>query len=573
MATSGSINTPYANFSRFYLRWQVSRQDIANNRTKVNWQVGLTVTSNAWWGLNAVRVNSVHIDGGGSLGSGTWSNISGNRDHQLLSGSKWVSHNSDGTKSFGANVSGWLWDEGTKTASGSWALPTIPRNSQVSTNKTSYTLGEAIGINTNRKSSSFTHRIRIRRNNSSGTLIKEINSVGASTTWTPSPAEITQMQNMIPNSNSLTLYIESYNNQVKQASSVTRTLTLTDANPTFENFTFKDIDATTVGITGNDQILVKGKSTLEVTVPAADKMTANKGASEKHYTFSYDGTTKQETYDDSNDVDTTFTPIVSTGTRTIIVRAFDSRNNSTTVSKDVTVYDYTEPVINTSVERQNNFETDTTIKISGRYDILKIGEDNKNELTEDSLEYRYQEDGEDWGSWTPVAFTVDDEEGTFDTDDFVLALDNQKKFNFEFRIADKFGQVITTNFVDVGTPIMFIGQNGGDTAIGINKMPENGALDVAGDIYSNGEKLVTGTTATLVSPDWAAIPGGGSRNIGTVASPASASVAFASHAQAYSGWPNITYSCMKSGSNFVIYARNVSSNTTTPSGSVVVLMV
>jgi hypothetical protein len=38
---------------------------------------------------------------------------------------------------------------------------------------------------------------------------------------------------------------------------------------------------------------------------------------------------------------------------------------------------------------------------------------------------------------------------------------------------------------------MFVGQNNGEASVGINKMPEQGALDVEGDIYSNGNKVVT----------------------------------------------------------------------------------
>src|SRR5690606_34802414 len=141
----------------------------------------------------------------------------------------------DGNKNFAAKLSGWLFGFGDISASGSWDLPTIPRNSQVSTDKTSYTLGEPITIITNRKSTTFTHRIRIRLNNAGGTLLKEINNVGSSTVWTPTSGEIEMMQNAIPNSNTLNLYIESFNNQVGQSTNVTRVQNLTDANPTFSD--------------------------------------------------------------------------------------------------------------------------------------------------------------------------------------------------------------------------------------------------------------------------------------------------------------------------------------------------
>jgi hypothetical protein len=493
-STSGTIYSAYGNGSRFYMTWQRSQADTANNRSLISWQVGLEISSGGWWwGSNSIKIYSIHVDGGASLGSGTWSNISGTGRHQLRSGSKWVTHNSDGTKSFGANMSGWLTGEGNRSASGSWTLPTIPRNSQVTTGSSSYTLGSAIGINTNRKSTSFTHTITLRQNNNSGTLIRQFNSVGASVTWTPTAGEITTMQNLIPTSNRFTLYIRSYNNQVGEASAMTVPLNLADANPTFSDFTFADTDATTTGITGNNQVLVKGKSVLQVDVSSANKMAAIKGASEDRYSFSFGGTSEQASYHATNTVSGTFNDIQTTGNRTIQVTAFDSRNNATSVSKSVTVYDYKEPVINTKLLRENNFGSDTTIQINGTYTPLTIGTP-KNTLTVGSLEYRYKEEYGSFGSWVTRTFTANSTTGTFTSTDTIVSLDNTKKYLFEFRITDSFGTVTTTNSVDVGTPIMFIGKNSGTAAIGINKMPEDGALDVDGDIYSNGSKVSTSDT-------------------------------------------------------------------------------
>lgn len=491
MATSGLVYSAYGNHSRFYLAWQVASQDIANNRSLINWQVGLEIQAGGWyWGSNSVKIYSINIDGSGSLGSGTWSGISGTGQHQLKSGSMWISHAADGTKSFSANLSGWLYGEGNKPASGSWSIPTIPRNSQVTASATSYTLGDAVVINTNRKSSSFTHTITIRMDNASGTVLQTINSVADSTTWTPTSDQITTMQNHIPNSNTLSLYIDQYNNQVKASSNVTVTLNLTEANPTFTTFTYKDSDTTTAGITGNDQVLVKGKSVLEVDISAANKMTAIKGASADHYSIAYDGSSELENYSASATVSASFATIATIGTRTIQVTAYDSRNNATKVSQDVIVYDYAAPVITTTLTRENNFGDNTTVHIEGTYTPLNIGGTNKNSLQTSTLQYRYQEEGGAFGSWVTKTFTANTTAGTFTVTDFVVSLDNTKKYNFEFHVDDKFGTVTTTNSVDVGTPIMFVGQNGGTAAVGINKMPTNGALDIDGDIYANGNKLL-----------------------------------------------------------------------------------
>jgi hypothetical protein len=470
---SATIYSAYDGGTRFYMSWQLASQDIANNRSLIRWQAGIQITGGWWWGSNSIKIYSVHIDGGSSLGSGTWGNISGAGNHQLLSGSKWVTHNSNGTKSFGANLSAWFTPNQNRSASGSWALPTIPRNSQVSTNDSgNWTLGTPINIFTNRKSTSFTHLIRIRQGSSSGTIIHDINNVGASTTWTPTAGQITTMQNMIPNANSLVLNIGSYNHQVGAWSYVNARTYLREANPTFSDFTFEDSDAATAAITGNNQVLVKGKSTLKVDVSSANKMVAIKGASPVRYAMSYEGKSEQVAYHASNTVTASFTNPQQTGNRTVTVTAFDSRNNATSVSKSLTVYDYAAPVINTKLIRENNFGSDTTIQINGTYSPLTIGTP-KNTLTVGSLEYRYKEEYGSFGSWVTRTFTANSTTGTFTSTDTVVSLDNTKKYEFEFRITDSFGTVTTTDSVDVGTPIMFIGENSGTGAIGINKMPEN----------------------------------------------------------------------------------------------------
>lgn len=491
MATSGTILSGYATTSRFYLNWQIATQDIANNRTLINWQAGINIEGGYYWGSNAVRIDGVNINGSGNLGSGTWSNLSGPGNRQLLSGSIWIDHNSDGNKSFGASIAGWFYSDGNRSASGSWALPTIPRNSQVTTNASNYTLGDPVVIYTNRKSDSFSHGITIRQNNAGGTVIKTIYSVGSSYTWTPTAGEITTMEAMIPNSNALTIYINQHNDQVNADSAVAITLNLTAANPTFTTFTYKDSNTAVATITGNDQVLVKGKSTLQVDVIAANKMTAIKSSTASHYAFGFDGTSVQANYSASTTVIGSFANVTTIGNRTILVSAYDSRNNSTTVTQPVTVYDYSVPTIVTTLVRLNNFDTDTTISISGTYSILTIGGTNKNILTTGTLQYRYKEDGGVFGSWVTKTFTANTTAGTFTVTDFVVSLDNTKKYDFEFHIDDKFGTVTTTTFVDVGTPIMFVGKNGSTGAIGVNKMPTNGALDVVGDIYSNGLKVST----------------------------------------------------------------------------------
>lgn len=477
----------------FFIDWQLAGQDVTNNYSAINWQAYFHYNSadaqldNGIAGLSGTRWNN----------GGRVKNFEGRfvtRDVILASGSFNIGHNADGTQ--GISVSGGVsaYQSGRSAGSQWFSLPTIPRNSQV-TSTGSAVLGDPVQISTNRKSSSFTHTITIRMHNSGGTVLQTINSVGDSTTWTPSPAQITQMQNAIPNTNSLTLWIWSHNNQVGQGSETTTRLDITDANPVFNDFTYKD-SSSVATITGDDQVLVKGKSTLEVTVSAGNRMTAQKGASEDYYSFAYDGASNNVSYSTSA-ITSSFTNVDSVGSRAILVTAYDSRTNNTRVAKNVEVYDYVEPNIEIEISREDNFGANVTIETGGDFDLLPINGVNKNSLTASSLKYRYKEKGGSWTSWTDIPFTVSG--NGFTGSNQFITLDNTKEFEFEFQIADEFGTHTKTAELGRGTPIMFRGRRSdGSAAVGIGKIPEDGVLDVDGDIYSNGEKVAKITDISAV---------------------------------------------------------------------------
>lgn len=474
----------------FYIDSQLASQSIANNNSTINWQAKFRY-----------NVADAQLDNGSaSLSGNRWSNGGRVRNYTgdirtrtvtLASGSFSIGHNSDGTRTLSVSGGVDVFGSGRSSGSRSISLPTIPRNSQV-TSPSSVTLGNPITITTNRKSNSFTHTITIRLNNSSGAVIRTINSVGASTTWTPTQAEINTMQAAIPNSNQLTLHITQRNNQVGQNSTTTTKLNLTDANPTFSNFTYRDSNSAVTTITGNDQILVKGRSTVEVTVSSANKMVARKGSTASYYAFAYDGASENKTYSTGNVV-SSFTNIDTVGSRAILVTAYDSRGNNTRVAKNVQVYDYLEPNIEIEISREDNFGANVTIETGGTFDLLPIGGSNKNALTASSLRYRRRAKGTTtWTTYTTIPFTISGN-GFSGTNQFIT-LDNTKEWEFEFQVADKFGTVTQAVELGRGAPIMFRGRRSdGSAAVGIGKIPASGrALDVEGDIYSNGEKVQVG---------------------------------------------------------------------------------
>ena len=502
MTTSGrmqgnSVNIGGYGSNYYYIDWQLDSQSIANNTSRINWQAKFRY-----------NLSDAQLDNGSASLSGTrWSDSGRVRNYgadfrtrtvTLASGSFTIGHSSDGSRSLSVSGGVSVYGSGRSSGSKSFSLPTIPRNSQVTTNDSGHwSLGTPITIRTNRKSSSFTHTITIRLGGSGGTVLQTINSVGSSVEWTPTASQINTIQNSIPNDNRALIHITQRNNQVGQNSTTQAWTYVRDANPEFSNFTYKDSSAAVVAITGNDQVLVKGKSTLEVKVPAVDKMVAIKGSDPNYYAVAYDGVSNNVTYSTSA-VTSSFTNIDTVGSRAILVTAYDSRKNNTRVAKNIQVYDYKEPNIELEITRENNFGNNVTVSTGGTFDLLTIDGVNKNSLTASSLKYRHREKGATtWGTWATIPFTVEND-GFAGTDQFIT-LDNDKEWEFEFQIADKFGSVTQAAELGKGTPIQFVGrQSDGSPAVGIGKIPEDGTLDVAGDIYSNGERVVTRRAAVGV---------------------------------------------------------------------------
>lgn len=253
--------------------------------------------------------------------------------------------------------------------------------------------------------------------------------------------------------------------------------------PTFNNFSYRDSNSVVSEITGNDQVMVKGLSTPEITISSANKMVANNSASGKNYSMTIGNLSGSIDYS-TEDIVKQLGTINTAGTQRLTVTAFDSRNLSTSANKDVVVYDYSKPVINASVTRLNNFENETTLKIAGTYNKLTINDVDKNSMS--SVKYRYKQVDSSFNNWTSVTITSSTN-GTFTCSDIILNLDNTKSFEFEVSVSDALDVTIINSYVlDVGKSAFFIKKDGG--------FESNGDSQINGNLLVNGNLEITGNS-------------------------------------------------------------------------------
>jgi hypothetical protein len=286
-------------------------------------------------------------------------------------------------------------------------------------------------------------------------------------------------------------------NSVSYNSDLAFKFSIPNSPPTFSasQFTFQDTNSAMTAITGSNQILVKGKSNLQVKINSA--MTTQKQALQSGYVVtmdSFNSNVTNLTYPISVDLGTP----ANAGSRTIYVKAIDSRGFNTTVNKSFTVIDYEKPKINAKAMRENGYENNTELEISGSYSKVVVNSANKNVVK--SVRIRYKEStATSYGAWETLLLTTNTTNETYTakyniSSNKVLVLDNKKAYNVQVEVTDNIETNTATINVPVGLPSFFIGDN--VKTVGVGVVPPSNATDVA--IYSSKYRGGTYDIATAV---------------------------------------------------------------------------
>ena len=520
MASSGSFTTSSRSATGYprnaTFSWTQRSQSVENNTTTIDWTFTLGGSSSSY---SSIKIYTGSVTVNGETTSFNYSNEGYKKNGFVLaSGSTTITHTADGTKSFsasgGVNIYG---SSEYYSGSGNFTLNTIPRASTPTLDNATFNIGDTITINTNRASSSFTHTVKIKYGTTTTTIATD---VGASVTYDTS-AIADALYALIPNAKTYTggtIEVTTYSGTTEvgtKSCTYTANAVASAASPLFSNYTYADTNSTTTAITGNSAVLISGKSTLAVTISAANKATAQKSATMTKYTYQIAGLTGEENYSTSQIVKSMGSPAVAptelpSGTRDLVVTAVDSRGYSTAVTKRVTIVPYVPPTISASASRLNGFETETTIKIAGTFSRIEVSGAAKNTVNASSgVKYRYKpQSSTTWGSWTNKTATVNTGTGTLSVADFQINLDNGQAYDIEVQITDKLQTTTAALVVSAGQPAFWIGTDG---RVSVGGMPtqslasgEKGLFEVngkiwAGDIYSNGE-LVGGAPLDRIYP-------------------------------------------------------------------------
>lgn len=263
-----------------------------------------------------------------------------------------------------------------------------------------------------------------------------------------------------------------------------KTMTLLNASPTF-TATYEDTNATTLAITNDNQQIIRNNSTLEINIANA---TAKKYATLSSLKAEINGVTYNGTLNGT-------TGTINVGTLNLssnieaLVTLVDSRGLGTGIPLTIEILDWQLPTGIITLNRQNNFYSETDIKVDADYSSL----DSKNTI---SIKVRSKkvEDGT-YGTYTTLTDNVTS----------TLILDNNYQWDVQVLIEDAIGSTTYNLTIDRGIPIVFFDRL--KRSVGINCFPENdtslkvsNTIKVLGDLIvadSNGDNPVNILQAIL----------------------------------------------------------------------------
>ena len=481
MASSGIVKTNTVYDSFFWLKWELGSQNIAGNKSTINWSCGITPGHKFY--SNAVKMSAVTINGSQVYAGGTYSNITDYKERTLASGTLTIAHDSDGSKTFTvAAFSGQVWkDSGYLTATAaaqSFALPTIPRATVPIIG--AVVLGQTVTIGLPRAVASFTHTLTYSFGSASGTIAE---GAGTEAQWAVPYDLAAQIPNSATGTGTLTCKTYSGSTLIgTQAVSFTATVPSNSTTQPSDTLSVSPVSSLAAPFNG---LYIQGRTKTKIIHTASGRY----GATIKSYAATVDG----QTYTGQAPT----TEILATpGTLLITGTATDSRGIVGTALTSIAVLAYTPP----SVERNTTADAlvcaralaDGTLDDDGTSLYVacsrKFSALNGNNGA--SVQVRYKAESGEWSDW--VTFLSESTSG----DNYAgviagITLAVESPYTIELRAIDKLGESGGTLSFAVPTSEATVDLGEGGNSVGVGRRAHMGAekrLDVAWD--SNFEKDV-----------------------------------------------------------------------------------
>ena len=440
-----------------------STQDIATNTSTVYFKLQKRVTGGSAYNYDPLDFEITCTDavGGGhsatqawtfgSVSSTSWEDVGGDDSDMYWSS---VDHRADGTLTMTVNAKGDRVLGGTFDTDITIQLPTIARASKPTGSPNPLTIGNSgatLTINTNRKSSSFMHTVKVQCGLWSWTSLAR--AVGASVTVAIPYSVIAQF---LATSKTATATITcttfSGNTQIGSAQTATVTFQVDSSvdHANIGTITVQDTNARTSAITQDDSIYIANISTLEATIPLTvsgdytelAQAVVTCGTKSQNYTLS--GTSQTITFEFDK---------VNASSLTVTVK--DKRGNSVTATKSWTLIQYQPVTATATVSRPTATGSVGTGKLTGMAYGGNFGA-TQNSLTIE-VDFKKHDDPDYDPQGTETYTLALGQSGFHDYTDsltFLYTLDYQYQYDIRFTVSDLFSTAVYTAQLMQGLPIL-----------------------------------------------------------------------------------------------------------------------
>lgn len=478
MALSGTVNSSSYEGSYVQLTWSAT-QSVANNTSTISWALkGAGNASSSWHKAGGFYVK---INGQVVCNWSTDTRITLYNGTSIASGSLTISHNSDGTKSFGIEVQAGIYTYARNcSGSGNFTLNTIARASQPSCitypNNTQNVgdIGGSFYIHMNKKAN-FKHTVRYTWGSLSGTIAT---NVVDNVQWTIP----LNFANQIPNSTSGwgTIYVDTYNGSTKIGTKSCR------FDATVPASMKPSISSASVAIDNSANSVIQGWGLYVVGYSKAKIIAAASGSyGSTVSSFAVSG--GYSTTVSGSSLSWTGDKFTSSGSKTFNVVATDSRGRSSASESagTITVYAYSKPSITQlSVHRSS---TDARkIIVNANWSFASVN--GKNAAT--ATLYYKKSSSSGWTTYgtiskgTNVTLTVDFAE--------------ENSYNFRLIVMDSVGNSVQDESF-VSTIDVLLDFKAGGKGLGVGKIAETDSMEVALDARFMGEVYIYDSDGNAVT--------------------------------------------------------------------------
>lgn len=470
MASASGSATLYDNGGRPYTltaSFSENSTSVANNTSNITCTATLTSLSTYWsssynstltiyWHDNrqntdvyVASVNAKSIAQYGSISASGTINVTHNDDGNL-SGYAYAYFTKGGTSAYTPNSGG--------VATNWTALTTIARASVPTISPSTFNIGDKITINTNRKSTLFTHTVTLYFGNYSYQIATGVTDSCSLNTSTIASNMYQQIPNAASGQGNITVATYNGSTLIGTAQCLF-TAKVANSSPTF-NCAYKDTNSTTAAITENNQLIVQKNSTLQVNITnASAKNYAS--LSSARITISGQTTTKSIS---SATLNVNIGTVNLSSNTNMVVTLVDSRGITTSKTITLQILGWSLPTAIITLQRQNNFYTETDINVNADYSSL----DSKNTIT---IKYRYKKVSD--SNYSQYYTLQDNVQATFNAD-------NTYEWNVQVLLQDRLGSTTYNLPLNKGIPIAFFDRI--KRSVGIDCFPsDNGSLEVDGE--------------------------------------------------------------------------------------------